>query len=85
MFEVGKLTDESLDSFISELSKVSDLNNFVSCKESNLYLTIVQVGSQAEGEAKRYFEHAVALRDTVQFLRRNQKLFPNEECGLGIG
>ena len=45
----------------------------------------MQVGSQAEGEAKRYFEHAVTLRDTVQFLRRNQKLFPNEECGLGIG
>ena len=51
----------------------------------NLYLIIIQVGSQAEGEAKRYFEHAVTLRDIVQFLRRNQKLFPNEECDLGIG
>ncbi|XP_065890378.1 protein FAM91A1-like isoform X5 [Dysidea avara] len=63
IFEVGKLTDESLNSFISELGKV---------------------GSQAEGEAKRYFEHAVTLRDAVQFLRRNEKLFPDEECGLGI-
>ena len=32
MFEVGKLTDESLDSFINELSKVSDLNCFASCE-----------------------------------------------------
>jgi len=48
-------------------------------------LIITQVGSQAEGEAKRYFEHAITLRDTVQFLRRNQNLFPDEECGLGIG
>ena len=51
----------------------------------NLLPCYTQVGSQAEGEAKRYFEHAITLRDTVQFLRRNQNLFPDEECGLGIG
>lgn len=53
MFEVGKLSDESLDCFLVELDKVD---------------------STAEGEAQRYFEHAVTLRDTVQFLRRNPSL-----------
>ncbi|KAK3600385.1 hypothetical protein CHS0354_016001 [Potamilus streckersoni] len=59
MFEVGKLSDESLDSFISELEKV---------------------GSEAEGEAKRYFIHALTLRDTICFLR-NKNLSPDSESG----
>ncbi|GLV31089.1 uncharacterized protein CBL_12162 [Carabus blaptoides fortunei] len=50
MFEVGKLCDESLDSFLLELEKVSLLD--------------------AEGEARRYFDHAVILRSTVLALRR---------------
>ncbi|XP_077863957.1 protein FAM91A1-like [Saccoglossus kowalevskii] len=50
MFEVGKLSDESLDSFLTELEKVPQEN-------------------VAEGEAQRYFDHAVTLRNTIQFLR----------------
>ncbi|KAK2553702.1 Protein FAM91A1 [Acropora cervicornis] len=53
MFEVGKLTDESLDSFLSELEKVD---------------------SVAEGEAQRYFDHAITLRDAIMFLRYNRDL-----------
>ncbi|KAG2467107.1 protein FAM91A1 isoform X1 [Polypterus senegalus] len=53
MFEVGKLSDESLDSFLVELEKVQ---------------------STAEGEAQRYFEHAVTLRNTILFLRHNKDL-----------
>lgn len=51
MFEVGKMTDESLDSFLCELENVS-------CAEG-------------EGEAQRYFEHAMTLRKTILFLRNN--------------
>lgn len=53
MFEVGKLTDESLDSFLGELEKVD---------------------SVAEGEAQRYFDHAITLRDAILFLRYNRNL-----------
>ncbi|CAI8043415.1 Protein FAM91A1 [Geodia barretti] len=63
MFEVGKLTDESLDSFLVELSKVME---------------------QAEGEARRYFEHAVTLRNTIKFLRYNPGLVPGGD-GRGLG
>lgn len=58
MFEVGKLSEESLDSFISELEKVQ---------------------SVAEGEAQRYFDHAVTLRDIIKFLRHNRELKLNSE------
>ena len=61
MFEVGKLSDESLDSFIAELDKVDDT---------------------AEGEAKRYFEHAFTLRNTIQFMRYNPAIDP---AGIGAG
>ncbi len=50
MFEVGKLSDESLDSLLSELDRI--------CTDDS------------EGEAQRYFEHALTLRSTVQFLRK---------------
>ncbi|GFO05062.1 protein fam91a1 [Plakobranchus ocellatus] len=63
MFEVGKLSDESMDSFLSELEKV---------------------GSDAEGEARRYFDHALTLRDTVRFLRHNRDLVEDNEAGQGI-
>lgn len=66
MFEVGKLSDESMDSFLTELEKV---------------------GSEAEGEAQRYFDHAVTLRDTIRFLRYNKNLCPESSAtstGLGI-
>lgn len=50
MFEVGKLSDESLDSLLTELDRI--------CTDDS------------EGEAQRYFEHALTLRSTVQFLRK---------------
>ncbi|XP_064626178.1 protein FAM91A1-like isoform X2 [Lineus longissimus] len=65
MFEVGKLSDESLDSFLTELEKVDTI---------------------AEGEAQRYFDHAITLRDTIRFLRYNKDLYPDQEyCGTGLG
>lgn len=51
MFEVGKLTDETMDSFLCELEKVSTARD------------------DSEGEARRYFEHALVLRSTVLALR----------------
>ncbi|XP_056153968.1 protein FAM91A1 [Lampris incognitus] len=55
MFEVGKLSDETLDSFLAELEKVE---------------------STAEGEAQRYFDHALTLKNTILFLRYNQGAHP---------
>ena len=52
MFEVGKLSDESIESLVSELEKVQD--------------------ADGEGEAARYFSHALTLRDTIHFLRYNE-------------
>ncbi|KAL5017599.1 hypothetical protein ScPMuIL_007188 [Solemya velum] len=65
MFEVGKLSDESLDNFLSELDKV---------------------GSDAEGEALRYFVHALTLRDSIKFLRYNKNLGldPDRKNGLAV-
>ncbi|RXN26114.1 FAM91A1 isoform X2 [Labeo rohita] len=57
MFEVGKLSDETLDSFLMELEKVE---------------------STAEGEAQRYFDHALTLRNTILFLRYNKDLTPDQ-------
>lgn len=54
MFEVGKLSDQSLDNFLSELEKIPiDIN---------------------EGEAQRYFDHALIFKSTIQFLRNNPDL-----------
>ena len=44
----------------------------------------VQVMEQAEGEARRYFEHAVTLRNTIKFLRYNPGLVPGGD-GRGLG
>ncbi|KAK7793931.1 hypothetical protein R5R35_011860 [Gryllus longicercus] len=54
MFEVGKLSDESLDSFLAELEKIST--------------------ADSEGEAQRYFDHALILRSTILFLRHNRRM-----------
>lgn len=54
MFEVGKLSDESLDSFLAELEKIST--------------------ADSEGEAQRYFDHALILRLTILFLRHNAQM-----------
>ncbi|OWA55200.1 Protein FAM91A1 [Hypsibius exemplaris] len=55
MFEVGKLADESLDSFLAELEKVVP-------------------EEEIQGEALRYFHHAINLRKLVRFLRHNPAL-----------
>jgi hypothetical protein len=50
-------------------------------------IILSQVVEQAEGEAKRYYEHAITLRSTLVFLRNNPALFEGEEsggCGLGV-
>ena len=53
MFEAGKLPDEVMDSFLSELDGLNALH---------------------EGETQTYFQHAVTLRQTIRFLRRNPVL-----------
>jgi len=62
MFEVGKLTDESLDSLVAELERVPQGED-----------------GEGEGEAAKYFDHALALRETVLFLRRNAALAEEED------
>lgn len=43
-----------------------------------------------EGEARRYFDHALTLRDTIVFLRHNPELIsdidknPSSPVGLGL-
>uniref|UniRef100_A0A8C7GRJ4 Family with sequence similarity 91 member A1 n=1 Tax=Oncorhynchus kisutch TaxID=8019 RepID=A0A8C7GRJ4_ONCKI len=63
MFEVGKLSDETLDSFLMELDKVE---------------------STAEGEAQRYFDHALTLRNTILFLRYNKELTTDQGLPLDM-
>uniref|UniRef100_A0A674C084 Family with sequence similarity 91 member A1 n=1 Tax=Salmo trutta TaxID=8032 RepID=A0A674C084_SALTR len=63
MFEVGKLSDETLDSFLMELEKVE---------------------STAEGEAQRYFDHALTLRNTILFLRYNKELTTDQGLPLDM-
>lgn len=60
LFEVGKLADEVLDNFLTELDTVSDTS---------------------EGEAQRYFDHAITLRETIRFFRYNTKCFVNGSDG----
>jgi len=64
MFEVGKLSDESMDSLLQELDKVENV---------------------AEGEARRYFDHAVVLKNSIMFLRNNKELLSDEENGNALG
>ena len=42
------------------------------------------MSEQAEGEARRYFEHAIAQLNTVRFLWNNPRLAGGEE-GRGLG
>ena len=65
MFEVGKLSDESLDNLVTELEKVSN--------------------SEGEGEAARYFSHAITLRETVMFLRQNAAMSLQQQSGHLLG
>lgn len=38
------------------------------------FLASLQVESTAEGEAQRYFDHALTLKNTILFLRYNKEL-----------
>lgn len=38
------------------------------------FLASLQVESTAEGEAQRYFDHALTLKNTILFLRYNREL-----------
>lgn len=50
------------------------------------YSISLQVNTVAEGEAQRYFDHAITLRDTIRFLRYNQELVTDAEfVGVGQG
>lgn len=40
---------------------------------------------QIEGEARRYYEHAITLRNTLKFLRHNPSLIGNGTEGRGLG
>ena len=42
------------------------------------------MGYEAEGEARRYFVHAITLRDTVRFLRYNKSLCSDMEAGAAV-
>ncbi len=65
MFEVGKLSDETMDSLVAELEKVHEIDG--------------------EGEAAKYFSHALTLRDTVLFLRHNAALRADGDDNMCLG
>ena len=44
-----------------------------------------QVTEQIEGEARRYYDHAITLRNTLKFLRHNPSLLGNGTSGSGLG
>lgn len=77
MFEVGKLADEILGSFLQELEKISPISQ--SSIKSN------DEENQSEGEADRYFLHARVLYQTISFLRLNNDLFDDDDDIGGLG
>ncbi|CAF1562158.1 unnamed protein product [Rotaria magnacalcarata] len=76
MFEVGKLADEILVSFLQELEKISP--------PSQSSIKYSDDESQSEGEADRYFLHARVLYQTISFLRLNHELFDDDVGSLGV-
>lgn len=52
-----------------------------------MVMICMQVDSTAEGEAQRYFDHAITLRDTILFLRYNNELSldTTDQNGSGLG
>lgn len=67
LFEVGKMPDELLDDFLTELDKI-------------------KTAGEGEGEAMRYYRHAISLRSTLRFLRKNSSFdIPNTDGGVGMG
>lgn len=76
MFEVGKLADEILDSFLQELERISPV--------SQSSIRSLDDDNQSEGEADRYFLHARVLYQTISFLRLNNDLFDDDIGPLGV-
>lgn len=76
MFEVGKLADEILTSFLQELEKISPINQSA--------IQLADDENSSEGEADRYFLHARVLYQTISFLRLNNQLFDDDIGGLGV-
>lgn len=77
MFEVGKLADEILISFLQELEKiVPPSSSYVRCS--------IDDDNSGEGEADRYFLHARVLYQTISFLRLNADLFEDDIGPLGV-
>lgn len=66
LFEVGKLADEALGSFLAELDTVDEIDH------------------QAEGEAERYFAHAITLRETIRFLKKEHEGVEGWDGGLDL-
>ena len=48
------------------------------------FIFFSKVENIAEGEARRYFDHAVVLKNTIQFLRNNKELCVDEENGNSL-
>ncbi len=64
LFEVGKMPDELMGEFLSELDKVKP---------------------EGEGEARRYYNHAISLRTTLRYLRYNSNFsIPNCDGGVDM-
>ena len=101
MFEVGKLSDESMDSLVAELEKVITiffwyhlrnigkqewgLQIYPNCCTLSVLIFTFNLKVQdadGEGEAARYFSHALTLRDTILFLRHNDAF---KESNLKVG
>jgi hypothetical protein len=76
MFEVGKLADEILVSFLQELERITP--------PSTSMIKYADDDNPAEGEADRYFLHARVLYQTITFLRLNADLFDVDIGGLGV-
>ncbi|KAK4469703.1 hypothetical protein MN116_007228 [Schistosoma mekongi] len=63
MFEVGKLSDDSLNSFLFELNHLAPVS---------------------EGEAGIYREHALNLKETINFLRDQATLESTDFCDVDL-
>ena len=78
MFEVGKLADEILVSFLQELERITPPSS------SSINVKSNDEENSTEGEADRYFLHARVLYQTISFLRLNNELFDQEIGALGL-
>lgn len=49
---------------------------------SYVFLLFFQVETTAEGEAQRYFDHALTLKNTILFLRYNKELTQDQGADI---